>query len=101
MIVVAIIGFLAAIAIPNFVEAPTARPKNAGISNLKKMDGAKSTWALEQKKTSSDTPADSDLFGTGLYIKDKPACPGGATYSLNAVSVKTDCSLASSDGHSL
>ena len=47
MIVVAIIGLLAAIAIPNFVKARTASQKNACIANLKQMDGAKATWALE------------------------------------------------------
>jgi len=56
MIVVAIIGLLAAIAIPNFVKARAASQKNACIANMKQMDGAKATWALEQKKTSTDTP---------------------------------------------
>lgn len=100
MIVVAIIGLLAAIAIPNFVKARTASQKNACIANLKQMDGAKATWALEQKKTNTDTPADSDLFGATLYIKDKPACPGGGTYALTTVDTKVTCSLSAS-GHSL
>ena len=85
MIVVAIIGLLAAIAIPNFVKARTASQKNACIANLKQMDGAKATWALEQKKTSTDSPADSDLFGATQYIRDKPACPGGGTYTMGDV----------------
>ncbi len=41
MIVVAIIGLLAAIAIPNFVKARTTAQKNARIANLKQIDGAK------------------------------------------------------------
>ena len=77
MIVVAIIGLLAAIAIPNFVKARTASQKNACIANLKQMDGAKASWALEQKKNNSDTPVDTDLFGATVYIRDKPDCPGG------------------------
>src|ERR1043166_8911423 len=81
MIVVAIIGLLAAIAIPNFVKARTASQKNACIANLKQMDGAKQSWALEQKKAGG-TPVDTDLFGATLYIKDKPSCPGGGTYTL-------------------
>ena len=43
MIVVAIIGLLAAIAIPNFVKARTSSQKTACIANLKQMDGAKAT----------------------------------------------------------
>ena len=90
MIVVAIIGLLAAIAIPNFVKARAASQKNACIANLKQMDGAKATWALEQKKLVTDTPVDSDLFGSTQYIRDKPDCPGGGTYNLQNVGTKPD-----------
>ena len=41
MIVVAIIGLLAAIAIPNFVKARQSSQRNACMANLKQMDGAK------------------------------------------------------------
>src|SRR5438477_6300677 len=100
MIVVAIIGLLAAIAIPNFVKARVLSQKNACIANLKQVDGAKATWALEMKKNNTDTPGDTDLFGATLYIKDKPSCPGGGTYTLGIVSDKVACSLSTS-GHSL
>src|SRR6266496_6340869 len=86
MIVVAIIGLLAAIAIPNFVKARTASQKNACIANLKQISGAKHCWALENKKTSTDVPVDSDLFGSTSYIRVKPECPGTTTpYTLGDV----------------
>ena len=94
MIVVAIIGMLAAIAIPNFVKARTASQKNACIANLKQIDGAKATWALEQKKNNADTPVDTELFGATAYIRDTPVCPGGGTYSLLAVDTKPTCNIA-------
>ena len=100
MIVVAIIGLLAAIAIPNFVKARTLSQKNACIANLKQMDGAKATWAMELKKDNTKIPDDTDLFGATLYIKDKPECPGGGSYSLLAVDTKITCTLATA-GHSL
>src|SRR5712664_774975 len=100
MIVVAIIGLLAAIAIPNFVKARTASQKNACIANLKQIDGAKASWALEQKKNNADTPGDTDIFGATNYIRDKPACPGGGTYALNQVDTKPTCTQ-SAVGHSL
>jgi type II secretory pathway pseudopilin PulG len=61
MIVVAIIGVLAAIAIPNFVRARTTSQTNVCIDNLRMIDAAKQQWALEQGQTGSSTPAGSDL----------------------------------------
>jgi len=100
MIVVAIIGLLAAIAIPNFVKARTASQKNACIANLKQIDGAKATWALEAKKVNADIPNATNLYGTTAYIRDEPTCPGGGVYSPLAVSVKPSCTL-STVGHTL
>ena len=54
MIVVAIIGLLAAIAIPNFVKARSTSQMNACINNLRQIDGAKQQWALEKGKTATD-----------------------------------------------
>ena len=93
MIVVAIIGLLAAIAIPNFVKARTASQRSACIANLKQVDGAKQTWALENKKVGTDTPAKTDLYGTDKYIRDEPFCPGGGTYAINQVDTKPTCSI--------
>jgi prepilin-type N-terminal cleavage/methylation domain-containing protein len=98
MIVVAIIGLLAAIAIPNFIKAREASQKNACIANLKQVDGAKNTWALENKKVNSDTPGDGDLFGASLYIREKPACPANGTYTLGNVGTKPICSIT---GHTI
>src|SRR5512136_133468 len=50
MIVVAIIGLLAAIAIPNFVRARTTSQKNACINNLRQIDGAVQQYLLENKQ---------------------------------------------------
>src|SRR5438552_1650687 len=101
MIVVAIIGLLAAIAIPNFVKARQSSQRNACMANLKQMDGAKASWALEQKKNNTDVPVDSDLFGSTAYIRDKPACPGGGNYTIGRVDVKVFCDKsASPENHS-
>src|SRR4029079_3450231 len=61
MIVVAIIGLLAAIAIPNFVRARTTSQKNACINNLRQIDGAKQQWALETKAAANASPAATDI----------------------------------------
>src|SRR6186713_602872 len=93
MIVVAIIGLLAAIAIPNFVKARTLSQKNACIANLKQVAGAKSSWAMEQKKNNSDTPVATDLYGSTAYIRDEPTCPGGGSYTPGQVDIQPLCSL--------
>jgi prepilin-type N-terminal cleavage/methylation domain-containing protein len=94
MIVVAIIGLLAAIAIPNFVKARQASQKSACVANLKQIEGAKATWALENKKIGTDTPTDGDLFGSTLYIRQKPACPASGTYTIANVDTRPSCSVA-------
>ena len=50
MIVVAIIGLLAAIAIPNFVKARENAQLNSIFNNLRILEGAKDQWALETKQ---------------------------------------------------
>src|SRR2546429_7343463 len=65
MIVVAIIGLLAAIAIPNFVKARENAQLNSILNNLRIIDGAKDQWALENKKGTGDT-ADWTTATTGI-----------------------------------
>jgi prepilin-type N-terminal cleavage/methylation domain-containing protein len=80
MIVVAIIGILAAIAIPNFLKSRTESQKNACIANMKQIEGAAEQYLLAEKKT---TVAMSDLTATGSYLKAEPKCPTKDTaYSL-------------------
>ncbi len=93
MIVVAIIGLLAAIAIPNFVKARTLSQQSGCIENLRQIYCAKTAWALEKNKGAAVTPEDSDLFGSTLYIRTKPECPAGGVYSLQSVGGKPDCNL--------
>ena len=97
MIVVAIIGLLAAIAIPNFVRARTTSQKNACINNLRQIDGAAQQWALETKQATNATPAFTDISG---YLKSSVVCPaGGSTatfatsYTLQNVSLKPLCQI--------
>src|ERR1041384_6688586 len=93
MIVVAIIGLLAAIAIPNFVRARTTAQMNACINNLRQIDGAIQQWALEQKKDTTATVAETDVTP---YLKNSVICPSGGTsfadsYTLNTVASQPSC----------
>src|ERR1700758_4438305 len=98
MIVVAIIGLLAAIAIPNFVKARATSQANACINNMRQIDAAASQFALEKGKTTGATITFPDDLTP--YIKlnagaSIPACPAGGSYTCNAVGTQTTCSLSS------
>ncbi len=93
MIVVAIIGLLAAIAIPNFIKARQSSQTNACINNLRQISGAVATWALENKKTGATPAALTDIVGTSLYIRETPACPAGGSYTLVDVDTKPTCNI--------
>jgi prepilin-type N-terminal cleavage/methylation domain-containing protein len=104
MIVVAIIGLLAAIAIPNFIHARTTSQMNACINNLRQIDGAKQEWALELKENATATPLSSDIqpyLGRGT-TGTTPYCPLDSsqtfTVSYNIASVQTppNCLLGGS-----
>jgi prepilin-type N-terminal cleavage/methylation domain-containing protein len=104
MIVVAIIGLLAAIAIPNFIKARTTSQQNACINNLRLLDSSKQQWALEQRKQNSDIPQGSDLqpyLGRGAS-GELPTCPVDTTYTFttsytpNNVATRPACNLVSS-----
>ena len=103
MIVVAIIGLLAAIAIPNFVRARTTSQKNACINNLRQIDGAKQQWALENKASSTATPGPTDIqpyLGRGSS-GTLPTCPAdsssppafSSSYTMGDLSTAPTCNI--------
>src|SRR5215468_8244239 len=83
MIVVAIIGLLAAIAIPNFIRARTTAQKNACINNLRQIDGAEQQWALETRQSAAAVPQYTDISS---YLKNSVTCPAGGSAATFALS---------------
>jgi prepilin-type N-terminal cleavage/methylation domain-containing protein len=100
MIVVAIIGLLAAIAVPNFIKARATAQANACINNLRKIEDAAAQFAVEKgKKTGDAINYPSDLTP---YIKlnsagSIPGCPASGTYTINFIGARPQaiCSLGS------
>jgi prepilin-type N-terminal cleavage/methylation domain-containing protein len=74
MIVVAIIGLLAAIAIPNFVRARESAQAKSCINNLRQIDGAVDQYALEAGLQTGDA---APMASPGIldYLKATPQCP--------------------------
>ena len=103
MIVVAIIGLLAAIAIPNFLRARSTSQQNACINTLRQLDGAIQQWALETgQPAGTAVPADGSTIvaylgrGTAGQL---PYCPLDPTktftksYTLVDVSTAPKCAI--------
>jgi prepilin-type N-terminal cleavage/methylation domain-containing protein len=93
MIVVAIIGLLATIAIPNFAKARTSAQKTACINNLQRIDGSIQQWALDLKKDAGDPVSYNDIKS---YMKNEVICPSGGTsfedsYTISAVDTPPTC----------
>ena len=98
MIVVAIIGLLAGIAIPSFLKARTTAQTNTCINHLRQIDGAIQDWALETKKGENAAVAYKDI---SPYLKGTLVCPAGGTtfadsYLITTVSERPGCKKGAS-----
>jgi prepilin-type N-terminal cleavage/methylation domain-containing protein len=99
MIVVAVIGLLAAIAIPNFVRARATSQVTACINNMRQIDSAIQQISLEKNLRAGDTINSADLTP---YIKlnsasSIPGCPANGIYAIQPVgsTPSVTCSLSS------
>ena len=97
MIVVAIIGLLAAIAIPNFIQARTTAQRNACIANLKQIQGTVQVWAIDNTAAAADTPTQAQLIPA--YLRSMPTC-AGVPYVIPAVNTDPVCPNLTA-GHTL
>jgi prepilin-type N-terminal cleavage/methylation domain-containing protein len=98
MIVVAIIGLLAAIAIPNFVKSRATSQANACINNLRQIDAAANQFALEQKQVTGapiNFPTDLTPYIKLNQASSIPGCPASGTYADPTVGSIPTCSLGS------
>jgi prepilin-type N-terminal cleavage/methylation domain-containing protein len=98
MIVVALIGLLATIAIPNWVRARTTSQTTVCINNLRQIFGATQQWALDNRKGSSETVVPENVLP---YLKNAVVCPAGGsagtfggTYLLTTVGSDPTCQIA-------
>jgi prepilin-type N-terminal cleavage/methylation domain-containing protein len=103
MIVVAIIGLLAAIAIPNLQRSRTTSTTNLCIDNLRMLDAAKQQWALERGAVSTSVPQGSDIQPyLGRGNGELPVCPLDTqasfptSYNLNNCQTQPQCLIVSS-----
>ena len=98
MIVVAIIGLLAAIAIPSFVKARNTAQQNGCINNLRQIDSGKEQAALAEKWGDSGVASTATV---NLYVKGNttPVCPAGGAYIYMAMNTSPFCTFAGTTTH--
>jgi prepilin-type N-terminal cleavage/methylation domain-containing protein len=93
MIVVAIIGMLAAIAIPNFAQSRTTAHRTVCINNLQQIEGAMQRWSMEMQKDEGQAVTYSDIRS---YLRRSVVCPAGGTsfddsYTITTVDAPPVC----------
>jgi prepilin-type N-terminal cleavage/methylation domain-containing protein len=90
MLVVAVIGLLAAIAVPAFAKARITSQKQVCISNLRQIDSAKEQWAMMRNK-SNGSPVAVDEVNSFIKGTTAPDCPAAGVYDYQAVGTDPDC----------
>jgi hypothetical protein len=88
-----LIPIFVSIALPNFVKARKSAQVNVCVNNLRKIDIAKQTCAMEKKLTSEQIPSPEDLkpyLGQDLSTL---TCPQGGHYTINAIADPPTCSF--------
>ena len=98
IIIIMIIGLLAAIAIPSYVRTRTIVQQTGCIGNLKQIRGAVQVWAIVGQRRGSDSPTTADLVDN--YLKRWPVCPkSGAAYAVPAVNAEPVCPTDPANHH--
>ena len=95
MIVVAIIGLLVAIAIPNFLRAREEARANSCVANLKQLEGAKERWAMSEGIATTVEATTGALVPN--YLKIAPNCPSGGTYTFGTINTVPTCSIGTNE----
>jgi len=104
MIVVAIIGIILAITVPNYARSGKTSAKNICINNLKEIDGAMDRWATDNTIADGTVPSPSQEDEIYSYVDGgKPACPSKGEYAIHAMGARPQvtCSKGESEGHKL
>jgi hypothetical protein len=92
-VILAVVGLLAAIAIPSFVRARETSQMNACIANLRAMETAKQELAVANGLPPGQDIPEEQLtpYLTGGFSEMK--CPGGGTYTVRAIGQEAECSI--------
>lgn len=99
-IVVAVVGVMAMIALPNLFSARKSAEDKVCIANLRVIKHAKEKWGFEQKKGEDDIPTYIDIKPYLSKTQTENICPIGGKYTLGALNEDPTCEYGNL-GHSL
>lgn len=85
MVVVVILGILAAVAVPMYTNSQQTAERRAVEANLRIIDGAISQY---QANNNGANPTSLDALVEDSYLQSKPAGPGSATYSIGGTPLR-------------
>ncbi len=104
MIVVAIIGLLAAISIPSFMKARNTSQAKTCINNLRQIESGKEQWAMATgAAVGTDANSTSNRPAVNQYLKLQSTGPGtngpvcsiaGAVYDYRGIGTNATCSAS-------
>ena len=102
MIVIAIIGVLAAIAIPDFNHARLQARQKACLANMRVLEGAVDMWEMDQdaagfggsgvEAANADITEDNDGGLVNMYVKKIPSCKMAGVYKFDKDTHSVWCS---------
>ncbi len=93
MITVAVIGLLAAIAIPSFVKARETAQRAVCVNHMRLLDEAKERATLENNCKDGDTIPEQEV---SKFLKNGLSglvCPKGGRYAINPAGEDPECSI--------
>lgn len=99
-IVVAVIGVLAMVALPNLFSSRKTAEDKVCITNLKALEAAKESWGFEKSKALEDTPTYEDIKPFLSRNQAESICPIGGKYTLGSLQENPTCEYANL-GHKL
>ena len=92
LIVLAVIGLLLTVVIPNYTRARTATQRRICIKNLQEIDGAKQQWAIENRRIDGARVRAADIQPY-LSGQRMPTCPAKGKYFVRSIGQDPTCTL--------
>lgn len=98
LLMLGILAVMLAVAYPTYIRSRELNYALECQGNLKELSNSKVRWALENKiESTTATPTWDDVTGPKRFMKVKPVCPSGGTYTIGSKDQPPTCSIGHND----